>query len=156
MDDSIKHVTVNDRVYTIIRMGAFDAVHFNLRVAEILSKHGINQMESILTMSAKVFGVLNREDHDELLFELLTKSRAQVQENGDLLTDWGVINQNFTAANIADVYLLAVECLKFSILPVVDGLKKNIGLDTAATMRGAMQTLFKALLATLTGESAQN
>lgn len=157
MDESIKHVEINGRKYCIIRMSAFDAIHFNLRVAEILAKHGISQVESILTMSAKVFGVLNREDHDELLFTLLTKSRAQLlDESGAFLDSWDAVNLNFTAADVADVYLVALECLKLSILPVTSGLKKNIGLDTAVTMQGAMRQLFSALLTTLTAPSAQN
>lgn len=156
MDDSIKHVEINGQKYCIIRMSAFDAVHFNLRVAEILAKHGISQVESILSMSSKIFGMLNREDHDELLFTLLSKSRAQLVENGEFLDSWDAVNTNFTAANIADVYLVALECLKLSILPVTAGLKKNIGLDTAATMQGAMRQLFNALLKTLTEPSAQS
>lgn len=156
MDDSIKHVPINGRNYCIIRMSAFDAVHFNLRVAEILAKHGISQVESILSMSSKIFGMLNREDHDELLFTLLSKSRAQLVDNGEFLDSWDAVNTNFTAANIADVYLVALECLKMSILPVTTGLKKNIGLDTAATMQGAMRQLFSALLKTLTEPSVPN
>ncbi|ATI85273.1 hypothetical protein IHY64_002318 [Salmonella enterica] len=156
MDDSIKHVEINGKKYCIIRMSAFDAIHFNLRVAEILAKHGISQVESILSMSSKIFGMLNREDHDELLFTLLSKSRAQLVDNGEFLDSWDAVNTNFTAANIADVYLVALECLKLSILPVTAGLKKNIGLDTAATMQGAMRQLFNALLKTLTEPSAQN
>ncbi|EDW8071249.1 hypothetical protein M1N96_002336 [Salmonella enterica] len=156
MDDSIKHVEINGKKYCIIRMSAFDAIHFNLRVAEILAKHGISQIESILSMSSKIFGMLNREDHDELLFTLLSKSRAQLVDNGEFLDSWDAVNTNFTAANIADVYLVALECLKLSILPVTAGLKKNIGLDTAATMQGAMRQLFNALLKTLTEPSAQN
>ncbi|QLV92889.1 hypothetical protein HV270_12685 [Citrobacter freundii] len=156
MDDSIKHVEINGQKYCIIRMSAFDAVHFNLRVAEILAKHGISQVESILSMSSKIFGMLNREDHDELLFTLLSKSRAQLVDNGEFLDSWDAFNTNFTAANIADVYLVALECLKLSILPVTAGLKKNIGLDTAATMQGAMRQLFNALLKTLTEPSAQS
>ncbi|CAH3526936.1 TPA: hypothetical protein JDY06_13495 [Citrobacter freundii] len=156
MDDSIKHVEINGKKYCIIRMSAFDAVHFNLRVAEILAKHGISQVESILSMSSKIFGMLNREDHDELLFTLLSKSRAQLVDNGEFLDSWDAVNTNFTAANIADVYLVALECLKLSILPVTAGLKKNIGLDTAATMQGAMRQLFNALLKTLTEPSAQS
>ncbi|EDQ9664337.1 TPA: hypothetical protein N2F65_003445 [Salmonella enterica] len=156
MDDSIKHVEINGKKYCIIRMSAFDAIHFNLRVAEILAKHGISQVESILSMSSKIFGMLNREDHDELLFTLLSKSRAQLVYNGEFLDSWDAVNTNFTAANIADVYLVALECLKLSILPVTAGLKKNIGLDTAATMQGAMRQLFNALLKTLTEPSVQN
>ncbi|HAK5257583.1 TPA: hypothetical protein H1V46_000443 [Salmonella enterica] len=156
MDDSIKHVEINGKKYCIIRMSAFDAIHFNLRVAEILAKHGISQVESILSMSSKIFGMLNREDHDELLFTLLSKSRAQLVDNGEFLDSWDAVNTNFTAANIADVYLVALECLKLSILPVTSGLKKNIGLDTAATMQGAMRQLFNALLKTLTEPSVQN
>ncbi|WP_336241188.1 phage tail assembly chaperone [Citrobacter freundii] len=156
MDDSIKHVEINGQKYCIIRMSAFDAVHFNLRVAEILAKHGISQVESILSMSSKIFGMLNREDHDELLFTLLSKSRAQLVDNGEFLDSWDAVNTNFTAANIADVYLVALECLKLSILPVTAGLKKNIGLDTAAIMQGAMRQLFNALLKTLTEPSAQS
>ncbi|AUV43551.1 MULTISPECIES: phage tail assembly chaperone [Citrobacter freundii complex] len=156
MDDSIKHIEINGQKYCIIRMSAFDAVHFNLRVAEILAKHGISQVESILSMSSKIFGMLNREDHDELLFTLLSKSRAQLVDNGEFLDSWDAVNTNFTAANIADVYLVALECLKLSILPVTAGLKKNIGLDTAATMQGAMRQLFNALLKTLTEPSAQS
>lgn len=156
MDDSIKHVEINGKKYCIIRMSAFDAIHFNLRVAEILAKHGVSQVESILSMSSKIFGMLNREDHDELLFTLLSKSRAQLVDNGEFLDSWDAVNTNFTAANIADVYLVALECLKLSILPVTAGLKKNIGLDTAATMQGAMRQLFNALLKTLTEPSAQN
>lgn len=156
MDNSIKQVEVNGKAYCIIRMSAFDAIHFNLRVAEILSKHGISQVESILTMSSKIFGVLNRADHDELLFTLLEKSRAQDVESGNFLTSWDEVNLHFTPDNIADVYLLALECLKLSILPVTAGLKKNIGLDTAATIQGAMRQLFSALLKTLTPQSAQN
>ncbi|EAW8184433.1 hypothetical protein HX52_19660 [Salmonella enterica] len=156
MDDSIKHVEINGKKYCIIRMSAFDAIHFNLRVAEILAKHGISQVESILSMSSKIFGMLNREDHDELLFTLLSKSRTQLVDNGEFLDSWDAVNTNFTAANIADVYLVALECLKLSILPVTAGLKKNIGLDTAATMQGAMRQLFNALLKTLTEPSVQN
>ncbi|EBQ9427210.1 hypothetical protein F7758_08625 [Salmonella enterica subsp. enterica] len=156
MDDSIKHVEINGKKYCIIRMSAFDAIHFNLRVAEILAKHGVSQVESILSMSSKIFGMLNREDHDELLFTLLSKSRAQLVDNGEFLDSWDAVNTNFTAANIADVYLVALECLKLSILPVTAGLKKNIGLDTAATMQGAMRQLFNALLKTLTEPSVQN
>lgn len=156
MDDSIKHVEINGRKFCVIRMSAFDAIHFNLRVAEILAKHGISQVESILSMSSKIFGVLNREDHDELLFTLLTKSRAQLVDNGEFLDSWDAVNTNFTATNIADVYLVALECLKLSILPVTAGLKKNIGLDTAGTMQGAMRQLFSALLKTLTEPSAPN
>ena len=156
MDDSIKHVKINGQKYCIIRMSAFDAVHFNLRVAEILAKHGINQVESILSMSSKIFGMLNREDHDELLFTLLSQSRAQQVDTGAFLDSWDAVNTNFTAENIADVYLVALECLKLSILPVTAGLKKNIGLDTAATMQGAMRQLFNALLKTLTEPSTQS
>ncbi|EMD6526644.1 phage tail assembly chaperone [Citrobacter freundii] len=156
MDDSIKHVEINGKKYCIIRMSAFDAVHFNLRVAEILAKHGINQVESILSMSSKIFGMLNREDHDELLFTLLSQSRAQQVDTGAFLDSWDAVNTNFTAENIADVYLVALECLKLSILPVTAGLKKNIGLDTAATMQGAMRQLFNALLKTLTEPSSQS
>ncbi|MDV2277087.1 hypothetical protein VC885_24190 [Citrobacter freundii] len=156
MDDSIKHVEINGQKYCIIRMSAFDAVHFNLRVAEILAKHGISQVESILSMSSKIFGMLNREDHDELLFTLLSQSRAQLVDSGAFLDSWDAVNTNFTAANIADVYLVALECLKLSILPVTAGLKKNIGLDTAATMQGAMRQLFNALLKTLTEPSSQS
>ncbi|MGQ3662755.1 phage tail assembly chaperone [Citrobacter freundii] len=156
MDDSIKHVEINGKKYCIIRMSAFDAVHFNLRVAEILAKHGISQVESILSMSSKIFGMLNREDHDELLFTLLSQSRAQQVDTGAFLDSWDAVNTNFTAENIADVYLVALECLKLSILPVTAGLKKNIGLDTAATMQGAMRQLFNALLKTLTEPSAQS
>lgn len=156
MDDSIKHVEINGKKYCIIRMSAFDAVHFNLRVAEILAKHGISQVESILSMSSKIFGMLNREDHDELLFTLLSQSRAQQVDTGAFLDSWDAVNTNFTAENIADVYLVALECLKLSILPVTAGLKKNIGLDTAATMQGAMRQLFNALLKALTEPSAQN
>ncbi|HAT3771643.1 TPA: hypothetical protein I8627_004534 [Citrobacter freundii] len=156
MDDSIKHVEINGQKYCIIRMSAFDAVHFNLRVAEILAKHGISQVESILSMSSKIFGMLNREDHDELLFTLLSQSRAQQVDTGAFLDSWDAVNTNFTAENIADVYLVALECLKLSILPVTAGLKKNIGLDTAATMQGAMRQLFNALLKTLTEPSSQN
>ena len=156
MDDSIKHVEINGRKFCVVRMSAFDAIHFNLRVAEILAKHGISQVESILSMSSKIFGVLNREDHDELLFTLLAKSRAQLVDNGEFLDSWDAVNTNFTATNIADVYLVALECLKLSILPVTAGLKKNIGLDTAVTMQGAMRQLFSALLKTLTEPSAPN
>ena len=156
MDDSIKHVEINGRKFCVVRMSAFDAIHFNLRVAEILAKHGISQVESILSMSSKIFGVLNREDHDELLFTLLAKSRAQLVDNGEFLDSWDAVNTNFTAANIADVYLVALECLKLSILPVTAGLKKIIGLDTAGTMQGAMRQLFSALLKTLTEPSAPN
>lgn len=46
MDNSIKQVEVNGKAYCIIRMSAFDAIHFNLRVAEILSKHGISQSKA--------------------------------------------------------------------------------------------------------------
>ena len=116
MDDSIKHVEINGRKFCVVRMSAFDAIHFNLRVAEILAKHGISEF----------------------------------------LDSWDAVNTNFTAANIADVYLVALECLKLSILPVTAGLKKNIGLDTAGTMQGAMRQLFSALLKTLTEPSAQN
>ena len=125
MDDSIKHVEINGRKFCVVRMSAFDAIHFNLRVAEILAKHGISQVESILSMSSKIFGVLNREDHDELLFTLLAKSRAQLVDNGEFLDSWDAVNTNFTATNIADVYLVALECLKLSILPVTAGLKKK-------------------------------
>lgn len=156
MDDSIKIIPIKGQKFSIVRMSAFDAVHFNLRVAEILAKHGINQVESILTMSAKIFGVLNREDHDELLFTLLEKSRAQIVESGEYLDSWEAVNANFTASDIANVYLVALECLKLSILPVTEGLKKNIGLDTAGTMQGAMRQLFSALLKTLTEPSAPN
>ncbi|BDN97294.1 TPA: phage tail assembly chaperone [Citrobacter braakii] len=156
MDESIKQVEVNGKTYTIVRMSAFDAIHFNLRVAEILAKHGISQVESILTMSAKIFGVLNREDHDELLFTLLKNSHAQIAENGEFIDSWDAVNINFTAGDVADVYLVALECLKLSVLPVTAGLKKNIGLDTAVTMQGAMRQLFSALLKTLTQPSAQN
>ena len=163
MDDSIKHVEINGRKFCVVRMSAFDAIHFNLRVAEILAKHGISQVESILSMSSKIFGVLNREDHDELLFTLLAKSRAQLVDNGEVLGEIrpsGRISRMdaavLAAANIADVYLVALECLKLSILPVTAGLKKNIGLDTAGTMQGAMRQLFSALLKTLTEPSAQS
>lgn len=156
MENPVKQVEINGKTYCIVRMSAFDAIHFNLRVAEILSKHGISQVESILTMSAKIFGVLNREDHDELLFTLLEKSQVQDVESGNFLTSWDELNLHFTPENIADAYLVALECLKLSILPVTAGLKKNIGLDTAATMQGAMRQLFSALLKTLTPPSAPN
>lgn len=148
MEDSIKHVEINGRKFCVIRMSAFDAIHFNLRVAEILAKHGISQVESILSMSSKIFGVLNREDHDELLFTLLAKSRAQLVDNGEFLDSWDAVNTNFTATNIADVYLVALECLKLSILPVTAGLKKywsgHSGNDAgshAATVRRLAENL---------------
>lgn len=156
MNESIKHVEINGRKYVIARMSAFDAVHFNLRVAEVLAKHGINQVESILSMSTKIFGMLNRADHDELLFTLLEQSQVQIVDNGAYLNNWDAVNGQFTAENIADVYLIALECLRMSILPVTAGLKKNIGLDTSVKMQDAARKLLNALLQTLTKPSEQN
>lgn len=154
---SIKHVPINGRKYALVRMSSFDAIHFNLRVAEILAKHGINQVESIFSMSTKIFGMLNREDHDELLFTLLKQSQVQiVDEKMSYLDSWDAVNTHFTADNIADIYLVALECLRMSILPVVEGLKKNIGLDTTVTMQGAIRQLLQGLLTTLTEKSEQN
>lgn len=155
-EESIKHVEINKRKYTIARMSAFDAVHFNLRVAEVLAKHGINQVESILSMSGKIFGMLNREDHDELLFTLLEQSQVQIVDNGEYLNNWDALNTQFTAENISDVYLVALECLRMSILPVTTGLKKNIGLDTSVKMQDAARKLLNALLQTLTQKSEQS
>lgn len=153
MDETIKHVEINERKYVLCKMSAFDVVHFNLRFAEILKKHGINQVESIMSMSTKVFGMINREDHDEMLFNLLTMSQVQLADSGENLDSWEAINTQFTADNVTDIYLVALECIRFSILPAMSALKKNIGLDTTIKIQGALQKLLEGLLNTLTSQS---
>lgn len=155
MSDLIKEISVNKRKFTIVKMSAFDAIHFKLRIMELIAKHGINVSGSMMEAAGRAFTLLNREDHDEILFQLLKKSRVQCMENEMLLEDWGALDATFGADNIADVYLVALECVKFSIAPVAEGLKKNIGLDMNLNLQSSVKGLLNAWLKTLTPPSEQ-
>jgi len=155
MSELIKEVPIKGRKFTIVKMSAFDAIHFKLRIMELIAKHGINVSGSLMEAAGRAFTLLNREDHDEILFELLQKSRVQCMDNEMLLEDWGALDATFGADNIADVYLIALECVKFSIAPVAEGLKKNIGLDMSLNLQGSMRGLLNAWLKTLTPPSEQ-
>lgn len=151
-----KKVEINGKHYSIVRMNAFDAIHFKLRMAELLAKHGVNLSGSLLEASGRVFAMLNEQDHDEILFRLLNTSQAQCLDNDLYLDSWESLNITYKPADITDVYLLCLECIKFSILPVVEGLKKNIGLDMSLNVMEFVKTLSSDLLQNLTPKSSQS
>lgn len=160
MNEIHKGIEVDGKKFSIVRMGAFDAIHFQLRVAELMTKHGVNQSGSMMEAAGKLFSMLNREDHDEILFSLLEKSRAQY-EPGDgseaiFLQTWGELDIIFDPSSIAGVYKVALECVRFSILPVAEGLKKNIGMDLTTSMPVNIAGLFKNMLTTFTRQSEQS
>ena len=105
--------------------------------------------------AGRAFTLLNREDHDEIIFQLLKTSRVQCVDNGTMLEDWGALDVTFGANDIADVYLVAMECVKFSIAPVAEGLKKNIGLDVSLNVQSSVKALLNGFLNTLTPQSEQ-
>ncbi|MNV65835.1 hypothetical protein D3C71_1585570 [compost metagenome] len=109
---------------------------------------------SLIEAAGRLFTVLNRDDHDEILFSLLEKSRAQCVDNSMYINSWGEVNATFSVDTVADVYLVALECVKFSIAPVAEGLKKNIGLDVGMNLQGNMQGLLKGFLTNLIQPSA--
>lgn len=154
MSDLIKKFTVGDKQFSIVKMDPFSAIHFQLRIMELLAKHEVNVSGSLMEAAGRLFTLLNRDDHDEILFSLLNTSRAQCLDNGMFLNEWGNINATFNVNNIADVYLVAAECVKLSITPVAEGLKKNTGLDVAADMKGNIVALLNGWLKTLTRQSA--
>lgn len=151
-----RSIPINGKNYSIVRMNAFDAIHFKLKVATLLTKHGINTSTSLMGAAGRVFELLNEEDHDEILFRLLNASQARCLDNETQLCDWAALNSTFTPSTIADVYKLAFECIKFSIIPVAEGLKKNIGVDLSLNLQTSMQQLFKGLLTSLTPQYQQN
>ncbi|WP_223271335.1 phage tail assembly chaperone [Buttiauxella sp. B2] len=151
----MKEITINGRKFNIVKMSAFDAIHFKLRIMELIAKHGINVSGSMMEAAGRAFTLLNREDHDEIIFRLLTTSRVQCMDNEMPLEDWGSLDATFGADNIADVYLVALECVKFSVAPVAEGLKKNIGLDISINIQSSARTLLSAWLKTLTPVSEQ-
>lgn len=153
MTELTKTFPVGDKKFSIIKMDPFSAIHFQLRIMEILAKHEVNVSGSLLEAAGRLFTVLNREDHDEILFELLTKSRAQCIDNGMFISSYGELNATFSVDNVADVYMVALECVKFSIAPVAEGLKKNIGLDVGVNLQGNIQGLLKGFLSNLTKPS---
>jgi hypothetical protein len=156
MSELIKEIQVNGRKFSIVKMSAFDAIHFKLRIMELIAKHGISVSGSLTEAAGRAFSLLNRDDHDEVLFQLLQKSRVQCLDNEMLLDDWGALNATFDADSIADVYVLALECVKFSIAPVAEALKKNIGLDVSLNLRESAQALLSGWLKTLTPPSRPN
>lgn len=155
MTELIKEVSINKRKFNIVKMSAFDAVHFQLRIMELIAKHGINISGSLMEAAGRAFTLLNREDHDEIIFQLLKTSRVQCVDNGTMLEDWGALDVTFGANDIADVYLVAMECVKFSIAPVAEGLKKNIGLDVSLNVQSSVKALLNGFLNTLTPQSEQ-
>ncbi|TNV17881.1 hypothetical protein FH968_17640 [Buttiauxella sp. B2] len=155
MSELMKEITINGRKFNIVKMSAFDAIHFKLRIMELIAKHGINVSGSMMEAAGRAFTLLNREDHDEIIFRLLTTSRVQCMDNEMPLEDWGSLDATFGADNIADVYLVALECVKFSVAPVAEGLKKNIGLDISINIQSSARTLLSAWLKTLTPVSEQ-
>lgn len=124
MEALTKDFKIGDKTFSVVKMDPFSAIHFQLRIMELLAKHQVNVSTSIMEAAGRLFTVLNREDHDEILFSLLEKSRAQCTDNGMYLNGWGEINATFTVSDTADVYMVALECVKFSIVPVLEGLKK--------------------------------
>lgn len=155
MEELTKEVQAGDKKFSIVKMDPFSAVHFQLRIMELLAKHEVNVSTSLLEAAGRLFTLLNREDHDEILFTLLKQSRVQCVDNGMLLDEWGAINATFGVNNIADLYLVALECVKFSITPVVEGLKKNTGLDVTGNLPGSIRELLTGWLKNLTQPSAQ-
>ncbi|MDS0828887.1 phage tail assembly chaperone [Serratia marcescens] len=151
-----RNIPINGKNYSIVRMNAFDAIHFKLKVATLLTKHGINTSTSLMGAAGKVFELLNEEDHDEILFRLLKASQARCLDGDVNLSDWAALNIVFTPSTIADVYKLAFECIKFSIIPVAEGLKKNIGVDLSLNLQTSIQQLFNGLLTSLTQQSQQS
>lgn len=154
MNNLLKEIEVKSKKYSIVKMSAFDALHFKLRIMELIAKHNINTSGSLTEAAGKAFTLLNREDHDEIIFELLKKSRVQCLDNEMMLEDWGAVNATFTVDDIADLYLVCMECVKFSIAPVAEGLKKNIGLDIS--LKGSIPQLLSGLLKNLIQPSAPN
>ncbi|HEY2452883.1 MAG TPA: hypothetical protein VGI71_09720 [Scandinavium sp.] len=152
-----KEVSIGERKFTIVKMSAFDAIHFKLRIMELIAKHGINTSGSMMEAAGRAFTLLNREDHDEMLLTLLQQSRVQCMTNEMMLDDWGALDATFGVDSIADVYLVALECVKFSIAPVAEGLKKNIGLDISLnqSLQSAVRGLLSDLLKGLTPPSEQ-
>jgi hypothetical protein len=155
--EMFKEVTIGGRKFNIVKMSAFDAIHFQLRIMELITKHGVNESGSMMEAAGRAFKMLNQEDHDEMLLTLLTQSRVQCMDNEMTLDDWGALNATFGVDNIADVYLIALECVKFSIAPVAEGLKKNIGLDISLnqSLQGAVRGLLSDMLKSLTPQSEQ-
>lgn len=155
-DEMQKKIEINGKHYSIVRMNAFDAIHFKLRMAELLTKHGVNLSGSLVEAVGRVFSMLNEQDHDEVLFRLLNASQAQCLDNDLYLDGWEALNITYKPADVTDVYLLGLECIKFSILPVVEGLKKNIGLDMSLSVTEFVKTLSSGLLQNLTLKSSQS
>lgn len=153
MSELFKKVKFNGREFSIVKMSAFDAIHFKLRIMELIAKHGINVSGSLMEAAGRAFTLLNREDHDEILFTLLKTSQVQCLDNQMILEDWGALDSTFGADGIADVYLVALECIKFSVAPVAEGLKKNIGLDMTIDLQSSARQLLGAWLKTLTPPS---
>lgn len=154
MSDLIKNFPINGKNFVIVKMNAFDAIHFQLRIMELLTKHQVNISGSLMEAAGRLFAMLNREDHDEIVFSLLEKSRAQCKDNELFLNSWGEVNLTFPTEQAADLYLVVLECVKFSILPVLNGLKKNTGLDVAASLPGSMQELLKVVQKVFLKQSA--
>lgn len=150
----IKRFGIHGKNFVIVKMDPFNAIHFQLRIMELLAKHQVNVSGSLIEAAGRLFAVLNRADHDEILFSVLEKSRAQCTDNSQFLNSWGEVNVTFTAEDVADVYLVALECVKFSILPVLNGLKKNTGLDMAASLPGNMRELLTVVQKILMKPSA--
>lgn len=150
MDELTKKFQVGERDYSIVKMDPFSAIHFQLRIMELLAKHEVNVSTNLLEAAGRLFTLLNRDDHDEILFSLLEKSRAQCVTNGMMLNEWGAINATFSVGNIAELYLVALECVKFSIAPVAEGLKKSIGLDVTVNLQSGVKQLLTGFLNTLT------
>ncbi|HEY3591937.1 MAG TPA: hypothetical protein VGL07_17990 [Buttiauxella sp.] len=153
MSEMLREISANGRKFNIAKMSAFDAIHFKLRIMEIIARHGINASGSMMEAAGRVFTLLNREDHDEILFTLLRTSQVQCLDNEMMLEDWGALNATFGADSIADVYLVALECVKFSVAPVAEGLKKNIGLDVSMDIQSSVRGLLGSWLKTLTPPS---
>ncbi|EFX3898482.1 hypothetical protein H3Z28_002324 [Salmonella enterica subsp. enterica serovar Ank] len=149
MSELMKNFDVNKRKYSIVKMDAFNIVHFNLRFAELLTAHNVTNAGSLQEAGARLFSVLNRAEHDELLFWLLSQSQAQIvgdtPETTQYLSDWDTVNYVLPSSDVADLYSVALECLKFSILPALEQLKKNTGLAVTVNPASMLSDFLRSL-----------
>lgn len=154
----IHNFEVNKRKFSIVKMDAFNIVHFNLRFAELLAAHGVTNAGSLKEAGGRLFTLINRAEHDELLFWLLTQSQAQIvgdtEQETQYLTDWDTINFVLPSSDVADLYSVALECLKFSIFPALEQLKKNTGLEVPGNPANMLSGFLRSLTSKLEQKSS--
>lgn len=153
----IKNFEINERKFSIVKMDAFNIVHFNLRFAELLTSHNVAGAGSLAEAGGRLFALVNRDEHDELLFWLLVQSQAQIvgetEEKTQYLNDWDTINFALPSSDVADIYSVALECFKYSILPALEQLKKNTGLVVTANPANMLSGFLRSLTSKLEPKS---